>query len=308
MPADPEVWSAARRPGRCTSLGPGLDAALVGLPDDVSGLVDVCQGLLVHEHLAAVYGIDPQTLDGAPVHLRAVDEVVRAILATSPEPLDRPRVPSRRVAGNCRQFTVLLITLLRAAGTPARARCGFSDYFGTGRFEDHWVAEVHDEASDRWVLVDAQVDDVQRDVLGVGVDPLDVPRDRFLVAGEAWRRCRSGEDDPERFGLTVLQESGQWWIAGNLMRDAIALEGTEVLPWDSWAAMPGPDDHIDDALCDLLDELAEVTAEPDTSEHRTRRALLLTDPRLVIGAEVHNELLDRMEPLPSWPPPPSPAD
>jgi hypothetical protein len=304
MAADPEVWSAARRPGRCTSLGAAAHAT-VGLPEDVAGLVGLCQGLLVHEHLAAAYGIDPETLDRSTVHLRPVDEILRAILASSPEHLDRARVPSRRVAGNCRQFTVLLISLLRATGTAARARCGFSDYFGTGRFEDHWVAEVRDERSDRWVLVDAQVDEVQRDVLGVGIDPLDVPRDRFLVAGDAWRRCRSGEDDPDRFGLTVLQESGAWWIAGNLMRDAVALEGTEVLPWDSWAAMPGPDDHIDDALSDLLDDLADVTSVPDTVEHRTRRALLLTDPRLALGADVRNELRGRLEPLPPWPPPPA---
>jgi hypothetical protein len=34
---------------------------------------------------------------------------------------------------------VLAAAMLRAQGTPARARCGFGGYFGSGAFEDHWV-------------------------------------------------------------------------------------------------------------------------------------------------------------------------
>ncbi|MFJ3223836.1 hypothetical protein ACIPJS_10740 [Streptomyces sp. NPDC086783] len=32
-------------------------------------------------------------------------------------------------------------SLLRATGTPARARCGFADHFTAGWYEDHWVTE-----------------------------------------------------------------------------------------------------------------------------------------------------------------------
>jgi hypothetical protein len=40
--------------------------------------------------------------------------------------------------------------MLRAQGTPARARCGFGGYFGSGTFEDHWVCEYWDEAAPGW--------------------------------------------------------------------------------------------------------------------------------------------------------------
>ncbi|BCJ59096.1 hypothetical protein [Micromonospora endophytica] len=47
----------------------------------------------------------------------------------------------------------------------------------------------------------------------------------------------------------MLDESGLWWIAGNLMRDAAALHAVEVLPWDVWGVMPAPNEKIDGDRC-----------------------------------------------------------
>ena len=104
---------------------------------------------------------------------------------------------------------------------------------------------------------------MQRGWFPIDFDLTDVPRDQFLVAGEAWRRFRSGEADPAKFGLSLMNEAGDWWIAANLMRDGAALLNLEVLPWDCWGAMPGPDDPIDDELAALFDRLAELTLAPD---------------------------------------------
>ena len=290
------VPDPGERAGPCTSLPVGK--LPVDLPTDVGDLVGVCQGLLVHEHLATAYGVDLDEAARRAVHLRQAQDVVDAARALDPSPITVPRDPSHRLAANCRQFTVLMVALLRATGTEARARCGFSDYFGTGRWEDHWVTEVSDPDVG-WRLVDAQVDALQREVLGVDVDPLDVPRDRFLVAGDAWQRCRAGLDDPGRFGLTVLDESGLWWIAGNLMRDAASLDGLELLPWDSWGAMPGPEDEVDNDLAVTLDELAASTVDPDTAPARRARHRLMARPGLAVGLTVRNDLLGHDEPVPS---------
>ena len=37
---------------------------------------------------------------------------------------------------------------------------------------------------------------------------------------------------------------GYWFIAGNLVRDLAALNKVELLPWDDWGAMVGPDEPI----------------------------------------------------------------
>ena len=171
---------------------------------------------------------------------------------------------------------------------PARARCGFGAYFNPGWFEDHWVAEYFDGG--RWKLVDAQIDDLQRERLAPGFELTDVPHDQFVIAGDAWTRVRAGLADPSRFGLTFLNEAGDWWIAANLMRDAAALDNVELLPWDLWGAMPEPDHTVDVAL---FDELAAATAGPSMTEVRR----LLADERLRVPAEVYNVQHKRKEAL-----------
>src|SRR6202035_5091400 len=138
----------------------------------------------------------------ASVHVRPVSGLLDQVVAEDGRALDVAREPSARVAGDCRTFTVFTVAALRAHGIPARARCGFGGYFGTGWYEDHWVCEYWDTAAGRWTL-----DDVQRKVFGVGLDVLDLSRDDFLVAGDAWRRCRAGLADPGKFGLSQMNEA-----------------------------------------------------------------------------------------------------
>ena len=94
---------------------------------------------------------------------------------------------------------------------------------------------------------------------------MDVPREKFLVAGDAWRLCRDGDADPAKFGLSLMNEAGYWRIAANLLRDVAALNNMEMLPWDIWGAMPAPDDTIGDERYALFDRLAELTRDPDAT-------------------------------------------
>ncbi len=269
---------------------PGRHApALHGLPGDPAGVARVAQGLLIHEFWLDAYGVTMTPEQRETVHLRRVEQTLGEILRRDSRPLGVPREPAARVATNCRGFTVLAVTLLRAAGVPARARCGFGAYFTRGWFEDHWVVEWWDAAQDRWRLMDAQIDEVQRARLGIGFDLTDVPRDEFVVAGDAWARCRSGGGDPGRYGLSSIGESGLWWIAGNLMRDAAALDGVELLPWDDWGAMPSPAEEPD---AELFDRLAELTRGPDPAGVRR---FLAADERVRVPAKVRNALRDRTE-------------
>lgn len=267
---------------------PGRHAAAVAaLPDDLDALVAVVQGLLVHVHLAeAEYGV--AVTDDDEVHLRRSADVLDRVLARDPAPLAVPRPPERRALGNCRQISVLLTTLLRAHGRPTRARCGFGDYFGTGAFEDHWTCET--VVDGRWVRVDAQLDERQRDRFGIDFPITDVPRDRFVDAGDPWVRYRTGQVDPAAYGLSVLVEGGASWIAGNLVRDAASLTGTEVLPWACWGPMADPDAHED-----LLDDLARLTHDPDA--HGDELDRLVQDDRLRVPDEVYNALRQRTEPV-----------
>jgi hypothetical protein len=267
-----------------------------GLPRDIAGLAAVAQGLLIHEHMVDGYGVTLPDADRASVHDRRVELLLARIAARDGRPLTAAREPAGRVAANCRHFTVLMSAMLRAQGVPARARCGFGTYFGTGVSEDHWVCEYWNAGEDRWVLVDAQIDERQRGWFPIDFDVTDVPRDRFLVGGQAWQQCRSGAADPDTFGLSIVGETGDWWIASNLMRDAMALLNLEVLPWDDWGAMPGPAKPIDAELAALFDRLAALTTEPDATFAELEQ-LCYTDDRIRIPGAVHNYARSRYENL-----------
>jgi len=266
------------------------------LPRDAAALAAVAQGLLIHEHIAQAYGVTLTDEDRATVHIRPVEQLLERIIARDDRPLATGRAVADRVAGNCRHFTVLMVAMLRAQGTPARARCGFGAYFVDGLFEDHWVCEYWHAGQERWMLVDAQIDEKQRGMFRIDFDLTDVPRDRFLVAGDAWARCRAGAADPRAFGLSTLNEAGYWWIAGNLMRDVAALDNIELLPWDCWGAMPKPEEQIDDDRNALYDRLAALTHDPEADFAELRR-LYREDDRVRVPSAVYNELRDRAEPI-----------
>lgn len=284
------------RPSSMTSLAEHRADLEPVLSRDVAGLAAVGHGLVVHEHLAAAYGVTLSEQDRSSVHIRPVDRLLDLIVRRDDLPLEMPRAADGRIAGNCRHFTVLLVALLRARGTPARARCGFGGYFGTGMFEDHWVCEYWDDQRGRWALVDGQIDDRQRELFPIEFDVTDVPRDRFLVAGQAWAACRAGAVDPARFGLSLANEAGLWWIAGNLMRDAAALVGIELLPWDEWGAMPTPDQPIDEEMATFFDRVAALTQRPD-ADFAELQQLCANDDRLRVPAAVHNAVRKRDEAL-----------
>ncbi len=273
-------------PGPITEPG-NWGYLLDNLPTDVGELCRVVQGLVLHIFWADQYGVQLSEERQEEVQLRFVQPQLERIVALDPRSLTEARPPSRRLVGNCRDFSVMLTTMLRHQGVPARARCGFGAYFEPGQFEDHWVAEYWNQGERRWVLVDAQLDALQHEVLGLMFDPLDVPRDQFIVGGKAWQICRNGEADPQAFGIADMH--GLWFVQGNFVRDVASLNKMELLPWDVWGLMPYPDEDNSAADLAFLDELAELTAGDVPDFERVRR-LYENDNRLrvpdVIGSWV----------------------
>jgi hypothetical protein len=279
-------------PGPFTDLGPHA-ARVSALPDGLADLCRVVQGLVVHPFLAHLYGLDPSLIRLDELETRPAAAMVDRILALDSRPLGEPRPPERRFVGNCRHFTVLLCALLRARGLPARARCGFGAYFAPERYEDHWVCEVWDEAREVWHLVDAQLDARQREFLHVSFDPLDVPRTEFVVAGDAWQRCRSGRVAPDRFGIADLR--GLWFVRGNVVRDLAAHVKRELLPWDGWGLMATRADSSAGQLA-LLDRVAVLT---QASDDRHGEVVRLYDsepdlrvPRVVLSFNLNGAPVD----------------
>jgi Transglutaminase-like superfamily len=249
-------------PGVMTNLA-GLDPHLDGVPTEAAEIALMVQGLVVHRFWASAYGVEVPGDREAELQTRPAAGMILRMLELDPRPLTESRPPGRRFVGNCRHFSALTTALLRRVGIPARARCGFANYFEPGKWVDHWVVEHWDGG--RWVLLDSQVDAFQREALSLIADTTDLPAGMFLRAGEAWQRCQAGTEDGDRFGILDLW--GQWFIAGNIARDLAALNKVEMLPWDGWGTLAADQSGPEPAY---TDEIAELTLSADHAAIRRR--------------------------------------
>lgn len=228
LPHDRQRWqqhTPMTQPGELASM---LDS----LPRDIGGLCRIVQGVLIHLEWIAAYGVSPSDLARPSRETLSLSSRLRQLADADPLPLTVQRTPGARSPGTCRDFALMLCGLLRHQGIPARVRCGFAAYFQEVHWEDHWICECWSEGEGRWRRIDAQLDSVLVERLGIAFEPADLPHDMFVSAGDAWLRCRAGQDDPQTFGHGAT--GGMWFIRVNVMRDHLVLNGSEVSVWDSW--------------------------------------------------------------------------
>ncbi len=287
-----------KRNGPMTALGAHA-AEFSALPRDIASLCDVIQGVLIHRDIAPfLYGLTLSEEQRDDAHIRPITQMLARIRALDARPLMIAREPAHRLPSVCRHFSLMLCSVLRQQGVPARPRCGFGAYFTPGKFEDHWVCEYWNAGDARWILVDAQLDAVQRKALNLDFNPHDVPRDRFIIAGDAWDQCRAGRADANRFGLSFINEHGLWFIAGNVVRDLASLNRMEMLPWDVWGLMEMGDASLTPEKKALLDRVAALTFAGDDS-FANAREIYESDNRLRVPPVVFNALRNAPEPIAS---------
>jgi len=97
--------------------------------------------------------------------------------------------------------------------------------------------------------------------------------------------CRSGEADPDKFGIFDMH--GLRFVWGDVVRDFLALNKVEILPWDGgWGFL---DQKLSDPLPDeetlvLYDQIAAMTLEIN-ERFPEIRAYYKNEPRLHTPAE-----------------------
>jgi hypothetical protein len=277
-------------PGRFTTVDAGERA-----PADVGAVVEIVQGLLVYDVVAQpFYGVELSERQAEAIHERDSARLLDLARAVDDRPVTEARPPGQRVGARCHAFSRLTVAFLRAAGVPARARCGFGAYFRPGWLEDHWVVEHWSEADERWRMVDAQLDATWRSMIGFTGDPLSITPEQFVTAGHAWQAWRRGELDAGRCGLSAIDEHGAHWIAGNLRLDLASLNKVEMLPWDVWGTRWEPGEEPTAEQLERMDEVAALTVDPDArfDELRTRYE---SDESLRMDGTVLNVARGRLE-------------
>ncbi len=232
------------------------------IPADIKKIVTLVQNFLLHQHFAVRYGVELTPEQQQEPTIRGFNDKLVLLRGKGIEGISQPLPVDQKLIGICRDFSVISAALCREAGIPARARCGFATYFEKDRYVDHWVLEYWHREQQRWLMVDAQLDELQRKRLDINFDTLNVSKDHFLVAGKAWQLCRCGEKDPKLFGIF------QWWgfdyLKCNLILDANSLLKVPMQPWDFWEGYKNTEiADFTEADYRIIDELARLTLHVD---------------------------------------------
>lgn len=237
------------------------------LPASPTELLRVVQGLVIHGDQGKLYGVTFSKRQMDEELLRTVPQMLERLLQIDGSPLLSIRPPELRLIGMCRDYALLLLSFLRDKGIPARLRVGFARYFQSElMYEDHWLIEYYHSEKQRWIRVDAQLDEIQKVHYEITFDTENMPPDAgYLLGGQAWMLCRAGECHPEDFGYN---KNWKGWhsVKGNLLHDFNSLLGLELLPWDLWTELSTKKyNDLSRNEKELLDEMAEITASPNVS-------------------------------------------
>ena len=258
---------------------PGRHADLLeGLPAGVPGLARAVRGAVEHRQV-------PEVPDARLREIRAhsAEEMLGRIRDLDGRPLVEGRPPEKRTVGNCSHAATLFCSLLRQKGVPARVRDGFAAYLVPDLWCNHWVAEYWDGAEGRWARADAELQEGSGEVLGPTFDPHDLPRDRFVDAGEAWSLCRAGGADPDLFGYPGATGTG--YVAQRVALDLAALNKVELTPYDRWGFLEKREDELSADDLALLDRVAGLTSGGGAAPAELR-AVYEGDGRLRVPAAV----------------------
>jgi hypothetical protein len=257
-----------------------------GLPDDIPSLCKIIQGVILHMHWTQAYGQNPSDERKTEVKVRQADRYLERILELQEAPLNEARPAGKKIMGTCRDYAAMLTSILRHKGVPARMRVGFATYFTPGHYEDHYLCQYWNEVESRWVMVDAQLDELQRNALKISFDPCDVPEGLFLPGGKAWQICREDKADPDLFGIFNIK--GMWFIGCDMIFDAMSLNKIESHPWDIWPMMPKYQQiNFSEEYLSIMDHIAELTGGLDPG---------FAEVRLLYQIE------KKLQPPPGWKP------
>ena len=256
---------------------PGRHAERLGaVPDDLTGLCAAARNVV--GHYRAELPALPEDRRGE-IDSRWLEVILTLDEQRHPAALDQPRLLSERVAGCCRDHSLMVVSALRQRGVPARNRIGFAHYFTPGWAGDHVVIERWHEG--RWQRADPELGpDHAFDVHDMPTGP-DSP---FETAAEAWLGWRTGDRDPSTYGVEADPAlAGPDFVGSYVIFEVAHRYGDEMLLWDGWGAT---EEALDVPMIDELARLLVCADAGDDGAETELRARYHEDARLHPGPQV----------------------
>ena len=161
------------------------------LPDSLPELCSLIKSQFIHP-----YAELPQYSEQIPkerwnesLKYPTVKSVLEGLYSYDSRGLVKDRKPEDRLILICRHNAILLASILKYRGIPARVRGGYATYIIPNFHTGHAICEVWNENDKRWMLVDPSM------------DMIDFSREKFDFGNESWLKMQKEEIDPNLYGI-----------------------------------------------------------------------------------------------------------
>lgn len=256
-----------------TNPGLYLDTLAKSLPDDIRNLGLLIRSQIIHQvtlknyEFASDEELEQGLQNKIPWH-RQPDEAIlpttAAILAELYRRDARGFVDDRAIRDKliltCRPVSLLMASILKSKGIPARVRSGFANYLPGyhAKYVDHWINQYWDKSRSTWITIDVDGSTVINDF-----DPYDMPEQVFCFSADAWLNIRKGIFDARDF-WNAKGDTGLIYVAWELFYDFHCLMNSEIIyPHHPEVTVPDIFFSLTPPEMEEIDILAEALKEPE---------------------------------------------
>jgi hypothetical protein len=186
------------------------------LPDSLPELCRLIKSQIIHPYtdLPKYSELIPRERWNEAFSYPGVESILKGLVSYDSSGFINDRKPEDRLVLGCNQNAIILASILKFRGIPARVRNGHATYLMPGFHISHTICEVWNENEMRWMLVDPSMDMV------------DFSHDKFDFSNELWLKLQNEEIDPNLYGIP-RRYTGLVSIVGKISPDLASVLGTE---------------------------------------------------------------------------------
>jgi hypothetical protein len=244
--------------------------------DEIQGTIkEICELIrqqlihptLIHKFPGIAYDKNTQTA----MEPHTVHKLMEELIGKDSRGFINDRTSENRLILSCRGYSILLVSILRHKGIPARSRSGFAPFVtNDGKLNDTWICESWDDETQRWL----------------SWSPVFIinnfPKRLFHYPADVYLNYFNNSIDIVKYGAG--EHRGMYYVMKNLIVDMLCVTTNE--PWYSpgtvitdaldWGSGP----HFDNAITYLerdniaiFDIVARLMCDPDKNVYELRKII-----------------------------------
>lgn len=244
------------------------------LPDSLPELCSLIRSQFIHQvaELRMYRDQIPKERWNEGFKYPTVKSQLEGLLSYDSSGLVRDRKLEHRLVLACRDYSLLLASILKYRGIPARVRYGHATYLIPDFHASHVICEVWNENDNRWMLVDPSV------------GMIDFSKEKFDFSNDVWLKLQQNEIDPNLYGVPG-KYTGLVSIISKVFADLASVLGTEYTIYQ-YAPMLDyafeNDNQLTSEHIEILNRISELMKSLDADNLSKLREIYNNTPQIQI--------------------------